>query len=242
VLVYNPQTRKMELQPIVHVWLNQDNDLVDLTITTPATGQHGTSSTSKSEVIHTNQKHPFLTVEHGFLPVGQIKVGMHVVRADGRMGVITKWTIVPGVKMIYNLEVAQDHTFTVGDGQWIVHNCNPSDLVNPTARTYAQKMINAFTDHLTSSDLEGAWRDLHGDPVPKPAGGFYNHLQEVEEALGSGKRAIQGFTKLLNSGILSEEDRCIVQCLISGVSKTMDYTEKIITRDVWFPGTQLPFP
>jgi hypothetical protein len=23
---------------------------------------------------------------------------------------------------MYNLEVAQDHTFTVGDGQWIVHN------------------------------------------------------------------------------------------------------------------------
>jgi hypothetical protein len=26
--------------------------------------------------------------------------------------------------MMYNLEVAQDHTFTVGSGQWIVHNCD----------------------------------------------------------------------------------------------------------------------
>jgi hypothetical protein len=49
---------------------------------------------------------------------------MHVVRADGSLGLITRWTIVPGVKMMYNLEVAQDHTFTVGDGQWVVHNCN----------------------------------------------------------------------------------------------------------------------
>ncbi len=26
-------------------------------------------------------------------------------------------------KVMYNLEVAQDHTFTVGGRQWIVHNC-----------------------------------------------------------------------------------------------------------------------
>ena len=46
-----------------------------------------------------------------------------MLRADGRIGVITDWHIVPGVKLMYNLEVAQDHTFVVGDGQWIVHNC-----------------------------------------------------------------------------------------------------------------------
>jgi Bacterial toxin 30 len=29
---------------------------------------------------------------------------------------------------MYNLEIAQDHTFTVGEGEWIVHNCAvPSD-------------------------------------------------------------------------------------------------------------------
>jgi hypothetical protein len=119
------------------VWIHPDNDLIDLTIVTTAKGAHGTSSKSKSEVVHTNQKHPFLTTEHGFLPVGQIKVGMHVVRADGRIGVITRWTIVPGVKMMYNLEVAQDHTFTVGDGQWVVHNCGP---VNSKGNPYPQIM------------------------------------------------------------------------------------------------------
>jgi RHS repeat-associated protein len=129
VLAYNPKTHKMEMQPILHVWIHPDNDLIDLTIVTTAKGAHGASSKSKSEVVHTNQKHPFLTTEHGFLPVGQITVGMHVVRADGRIGLITRWTIVRGTKMMYNLEVAQDHTFTVGDGQWIVHNCaNPAEV------------------------------------------------------------------------------------------------------------------
>jgi hypothetical protein len=87
-------------------------------------------------VIHTNQKHPFFTIEHGFLPVGQIKLGMHLLRADGRVGVVSGWKVVPGTKTMYNLEVAQDHTFTVGAGQWVVHNSGgecgdpsgPSDL------------------------------------------------------------------------------------------------------------------
>ena len=65
-------------------------------------------------------------MEHGFLPVGQIKLGMHLLRADGRVGVVTGWKVVPGTKTMYNLEVAQDHTFTVGSGQWVVHNhCGP---------------------------------------------------------------------------------------------------------------------
>ena len=38
-------------------------------------------------------------------------------------GVVTGWSIVASSKTMYNLEVAQDHTFTVGDGQWVVHNC-----------------------------------------------------------------------------------------------------------------------
>jgi hypothetical protein len=76
----------------------------------------------QSEVIHTNQKHPFLTKEKGFLPVGQIKLGMHVLRADRQWGMVTGWKVVPGTQVMYNLEVARDHTFTVGAGEWVVHN------------------------------------------------------------------------------------------------------------------------
>ena len=117
---YNPKTKKMELKPILHVWINHDNDLVDLTITKSA---HRKGTMPTSEVVHTNQKHPFLTIEKGFLPVGQMKLGMHVVEANGHVGVISGWKVVPGVQIMYNLEVAQDHTFVVGMGQWVVHNC-----------------------------------------------------------------------------------------------------------------------
>ncbi len=128
VWAYNPRTRKMELQAVQHVWINHDNDLVDLTLTTTSF-QQGKAVRVASEVIHTNQKHPFLTREKGFLPVGQLKLGMHVRRADGQWGVVTGWKVVAGTQVMYNLEVAQDHTFTVGVGEWVVHNCG-GDLPN----------------------------------------------------------------------------------------------------------------
>jgi hypothetical protein len=123
VEAYNPKTHHMELEPVLHVWINHDHDLVDLTLTTRTPVTHGKPAAKTSEVIHTNKKHPFLTEEKGFLPVGQIKLGMHMRRADGTYGVVTGWKVVPGASVMYNLEVAQDHTFAVGDGQWMVHNC-----------------------------------------------------------------------------------------------------------------------
>jgi hypothetical protein len=122
VWAYNPKTHKMELEPVLHVWIHQDSDLVDLTLTTLTPAHHGKPTVKTSEIIHTNKKHPFLTIEQGFLSVSKITLGMHIVRADGRVGVVTGWRVVPGVKTMYNLEVQQDHTFTVGDGQWVVHN------------------------------------------------------------------------------------------------------------------------
>jgi hypothetical protein len=41
---------------------------------------------------------------------------------DGSYGEVVAWNVVPGSSVMYNLEVNQDHTFTVGDGHWIVHN------------------------------------------------------------------------------------------------------------------------
>ena len=85
--------------------------------------KNGKTNHKNSEVIHTNQKQPFLTVEQGFVPVSQLHVGMHVIQAAGSTGTITRLKAIAGSMKMYNLEIAQDHTFIVGEGEWIVHNC-----------------------------------------------------------------------------------------------------------------------
>lgn len=121
VVAYNVQGHITEAQPIMHIWVHDDDDLVDLTIM-PVSQPFVLAVRLKSELVHTTSKHPFLTEEDGFVPAGQLLVGMHVLQADGSVGVITMIQRVPGNRMMYNLEVAHDHTFMVGEGQWIVHN------------------------------------------------------------------------------------------------------------------------
>jgi Pretoxin HINT domain len=110
----------MELRSILHVWRHADHDLVNLTLISLVGNQW------TEELIHTTSKHPFLTQEEGFVPAGQLQAGMRVVSADGSVGIVMDVNAITGSVTMYNLEVAVDHTFLVGNGQWIVHNsCDP---------------------------------------------------------------------------------------------------------------------
>lgn len=120
VLAYDVNTRKVDVQTVEHVWTHDDNDLVDVTIS------FVTGHKSEQELVHTTSRHPFLTKERGFIPVAQLKAGMHVLQANGNVGIITHIEPLSGMMVMYNLEVTKDHTFMVGEGQWIVHNaCLP---------------------------------------------------------------------------------------------------------------------
>jgi hypothetical protein len=123
---------------------------------------------------------------------------MHVVEAGGQIGVITGWKVVPGIQTMYNLEVAQDHTFTVGAGQWVVHNdcgSTPQYSANgdPTLRATRRPVfdtwksdgvdINQVTfklnEHAYNSLFKSGRKDimpdditaaLSGDPLPADPG------------------------------------------------------------------------
>ncbi len=141
VWAYNPQTKKMELEVIQKVWLNHDNDLVNVTLVATVKDAQG-KTTQKKEVIHTNEKHPFLTKEKGFIPVSQLKPEMHVQEADGNYGVVAKLVLAPGAQWMYNLTVAQDHTYAVGLGQWIVHNINCINDASKEQKRFVQPTID----------------------------------------------------------------------------------------------------
>jgi hypothetical protein len=117
---------------------------------------------------------------------------------------------------------------------------NPSTLQNPSARRQADRMANSIDHHLTPSDLEGAWRDLHGNPVPRPGGGYWNHIGEVQNALQSLRNTVTEFKELLRDPSISSADRAIIQRYLSSASKTIDYVEEVINRDTWIPGTRVP--
>jgi hypothetical protein len=145
VWAYNPTAKKMELEPIKHVWINHDDDLVDLAISYTTKDKQG-HPVEQVDTIHTNKKHPFLTQKHGFTPVAQFISGMRIVRADGSLGTVVAWEVVPGTSTMYNLEIAQDHTYTVSDGHWVVHNCGNTALRDGTPVTITEKGFNHSFD------------------------------------------------------------------------------------------------
>lgn len=70
----------------------------------------------------TTANHPWLTADHGWLPAGFLHVGEPVRRADGGIATVVAIQVVPGVAAMWDLSVANVHTFAVGAGEYVVHN------------------------------------------------------------------------------------------------------------------------
>jgi hypothetical protein len=152
VLAYDPQTHQVSTQTVLHVWINHDTDRLDVTVQTQD-GTKGQSASAKSgttagqtpasgtpskpgqaspgtgleETVHTTAKHPWLTADQGWVIAGQLKVGEPVVQADGKRAVVVALRVIPGAGTMYDLEVSHIHTFEVGLGRWVVHNCTLKD-------------------------------------------------------------------------------------------------------------------
>ena len=78
------------------------------------------------EQIETTPEHPFYTMGFGWLPAGELWTGIHVRKADGEYGTVWAINLVRRDQRMYNLTVADAHTFFVGAQQWLVHNqCPP---------------------------------------------------------------------------------------------------------------------
>ncbi|MBO0792451.1 MAG: hypothetical protein J2P36_16100, partial [Ktedonobacteraceae bacterium] len=120
-------------------------------------------------------------------------------------------------------------------------HADPSQLEDIGLRRTGEKASNAVNDHLKPDDLKGAWRDLHGNPVPHPNGGYWNHLDEVNIAQDSIRNMINRYKEnLVKNPNLSSNDRAIMQDMISKGSKTLEYIKKVMGRDEWVDGTQIP--
>jgi deoxycytidylate deaminase len=80
--------------------------------------------------MHTTTNHPWLTADRGWLPAGFLHLGEPVQRADGATATVVAIQIVPGSEEMWDLTVANVHTFAVGTGEYVVHNCGETGHVD----------------------------------------------------------------------------------------------------------------
>jgi RHS repeat-associated protein len=87
-----------------------------------------------------------------------------------------------------------------------------------------ETLDNIVNGHLTDMDFLGTLRDLRGNPVPKPSGGYWNHLQEMKDSYGGLIKIKRGIEGSLNNPNLSRGAR---QALQSGLDKANANINKI---------------
>ncbi len=79
--------------------------------------------TINGEEIETTPWHLFYTSE-GWVEAGDLQDGDSIVSLGGVYGTVERVIIVDAVQTMHDLTVEEVHIFAVGDGDWVVHNCD----------------------------------------------------------------------------------------------------------------------
>ena len=87
-----------------------------------------------------------------------------------------------------------------------------------------ETLDNIVEGHLTEKDFSGTLRDLQGNPVPKPGGGYWNHLKEMKDSYKGLNKIKKGLEGSLKNPNMNEAERKILQ---EALDKVNTYIKKI---------------
>jgi len=107
--------------------------------------------TIDGERIQTTPEHPFRVEGRGFVPAGELVAGDRVETASGTSGTVGAATWDGGRATMWNLTVAVDHTFFVGQGRWWVHNACGDSI----GLTFGEAQLQAKFKHATDFGVSG---------------------------------------------------------------------------------------
>lgn len=104
----NPNTDEVELKPIEKVITHSSDKIYEFSI------NNGT--------INTTYSHPFYTLEEGIIEAQFVSAGYHFKTQDNKELLIEKTCIKEQDETVYEIKVADNHSYFVGDSRILVHN------------------------------------------------------------------------------------------------------------------------
>ncbi|GAA1311628.1 type IV secretion protein Rhs [Planotetraspora silvatica] len=143
--------------------VNHDYDLIDLDVR---------QADGRVTTVHTTSKHPFWDdTQHAWIPAGQLTPGDSLNTAADQHVVVARVKVHPGDRDMYNLTVAELHTYYVlADATPVlVHNCDEFiDFAHGTTTAHAE---NIAANGLNSAAAKAA---SNGGKVAQP-GRFFTY-------------------------------------------------------------------
>ncbi len=119
VMATDPETGETALKPVVQLFRNETDEWIHLTV--------------KGEEIVCTPEHPFYSPVKGWTNACDLRAGDILVTVNGDFIVVEQiqHEILASSETTYNFEVADFHTYYVGDTQVLVHNsCNHTSSWN----------------------------------------------------------------------------------------------------------------
>ena len=114
----------IEVGDLVLAWDEASGTLVERKVTAvlPHPDDEIARLTLDDGEVTTTPDHPFLTLERGWVEAGRLWPGAHVKTADG-VAMVESVAVERYQGTLWDLTVEGAHTFFVGSGEWLVHNC-----------------------------------------------------------------------------------------------------------------------
>ncbi|WP_157640956.1 polymorphic toxin-type HINT domain-containing protein [Longispora albida] len=150
VVATNPETGESAAEPVTALHVNDDIQLVDLTVTIASTGNDVT--------IQTTWNHPFWNSTTGkWTDANALRLGDVLHSATGDIVTVRTSYSYISAKSMHDLTVGTTHTYHIqaGSAPVLVHNCGPEESVVKLPETIAPKPLKA-------GQHDNAWNEFLG--------------------------------------------------------------------------------
>jgi hypothetical protein len=186
VLAYDETSGEVGYYPVTQLWEHVDTTIVTVTI--------------NGEEVETTPWHPFYT-DLGWQEAEDLTIGSRVLTAAGSYGVVEVLEVEPRPQVMYDLTVDVVHTYFVGEGQWLVHNCggNPAWITPGSLPADEETALLATLNHIDNGTVPTdatsvrwgiSFRNDKGD-LPGVAGqGGYQEYRVASGAAGNVRRIV----------------------------------------------------
>jgi hypothetical protein len=157
-------------KPVVEVYRNQPRRLLTIEIENVA------GKDAEVGMVRATESHPFYVRDRGWTPANQLSPGDRLLGHDGRWRAVVRTTLGEQPEPVFNLQVADHHTYFVGtgaaDASALVHNvCDFSEM--PAYGPTNPQMYPMAKGGVLGGPVPGIWNGPveTGGHITWPAGG-----------------------------------------------------------------------